>query len=106
MQCDIMAPSKTIRRKMMKYMVSWKIPSASYADAVGSFLAGDGDPPEGLSTVGRWHAPGSAYGWHLVEGDIDALAAHSALWARYVELEITPVIEDEAAGGSLASIYG
>jgi hypothetical protein len=48
-----------------------------------------------MALVARWHAPGSAYGWALIEGnDTTALAQHVAEWANYLQLRVTPVMED------------
>jgi hypothetical protein len=63
--------------------------------------------PESLELLGRWHAPGSALGWALIEGtDTTALAQHLAEWGEYLEMQVTPVIQDEEAGAGLAKVYG
>ena len=91
----------------MKFMVSWKIPPGSHKPAIEGFLSSGAPLPEGINLVGRWHAPGSAYGWLLVEGDdITALAQHVAEWANLLEFQITPVIEDAEAVASLSKVYG
>jgi len=90
----------------MKYMVTWTLPSANYEDAAKEFLAGKGDPPEGLTHLGRWHVPGSSYGWHLMEGDEGALAQHLAFWGQYLEIEVNPVVEDDVAGAAMQTVYG
>ena len=51
----------------MKYMVTWNIPTDSYRAAVEAFLSSGAPMPERLTALGRWHAPGSSYGWLLVE---------------------------------------
>ena len=90
----------------MKYMIAWKIPPSSYKAAVDAFLDGGAPVPPGMKTVGRWHTPGSISGWHLVEGDdVEALAQHVAEWAGKIDLEVSPVIEDEAAASSLSKVY-
>lgn len=89
----------------MQYMISWKISPGSHKPAAEAFLAGGAPPPEGLKFIGRWHAPGSSYGWVVVEGDIEAVAEHGAEWANLLECQITPVIGDEAAGAALAKVY-
>jgi hypothetical protein len=45
-------------------------------------------------------------GWHLVEGTEAALAENSAKWADLLELEITPVIEDDVAAAVAKKVYG
>jgi hypothetical protein len=88
----------------MKFMVAWKIPPGCYKAAVERFLRTGAPNPEGLKTIGRWHAPGSAYGWHIVEGDAKAVAEAGGVWGDLLETQITPVIEDDEAASSLAKV--
>lgn len=90
----------------MKFMITWKVPPGCYKVAIERFLSTGGPSPAGLKTVGRWHAPGSHYGWHLVEGDATAAAALAAVWGDVIESEITPVIEDPEAASSLGKVFG
>lgn len=91
----------------MKCMVAWKIPPGSHKSAAGNFLRSGVPVPAGLELLERWHAPGSGYGWVLIEGnDTTALAQHMAERANYLELQITPVIEDEEAGAGMSKTYG
>lgn len=88
-------------------MIAWKIPPSSYKATIEGFLGGGAPVPSGMKTVGRWHTPGSVSGWHLVEGDdLEALAQHVAEWGALIDLEVSPVIEDEAAASSLSKVYG
>lgn len=90
----------------MRYMISWKIPPGSHKPAAEGFLRSGAPVPAGLSLLGRWHAPGSMYGWALVEcSDNVALAQHAAEWANYLELNISPVIDDEEAAAGLSRAY-
>ena len=66
----------------MKFMITWKIPPASYKEAIGRFLKTAAKPPAGLKTVGRWHTAGSTSGFHLVEGTEAALMEHAAECGR------------------------
>lgn len=90
----------------MKYMVTWRLSSENFEDAAREFLAGKGDPPVGLTHLGRWHVPGSSYGWHLMEGDEGALAQHLAFWGQYLDIEVSPVVEDDVAGAAMQSVFG
>ncbi len=91
----------------MKFMVTWKIPPGCHKPAAESFLKSGAPLPTGIKSLGRWHAPGSGYGWLLVEGnDTTALAQHMAEWANLLELQITPVIEDAEAASGLSKVYG
>ena len=90
----------------MKCMVTWKIPPGSHQAATESFLSGGAPMPEGVQCLGRWHAPGSVYGWLLVEGDLTAIGQHVAEWANLLELQTTPVLEDAEAASSLSKALG
>ncbi len=73
----------------MKFMVSWKIPPGSHKPAAESFLTSGAPVPAGLKLLGRWHAPGSGYGWLLLEGnDTTALAQHMAEWANFLSCRL------------------
>jgi hypothetical protein len=87
----------------MKYMVTWHVPPQNVRAASSAFLEGRAPMPPGLNKLGRWHAPGSTKGWPLCEtDDPTALAHHMAEWHHLLELDVTPVIEDEQAGEALA----
>ena len=91
----------------MKFMVTWKCQPGSYKTAVKQFLATGGKPPKGLKTVGRWHAPGSNLGWHLLEGDdLAALSEHVAEWADVIEIDVHPVVEDAQAAEVASKLFG
>lgn len=86
-------------------MVCWRIPPGTYRAALASFLETGAPCPDGLKSVGRWHAPGSMRGWHLVEGEPVAVATLAAQWAHLLELEVTPVIEDAGAAEAASKVY-
>lgn len=90
----------------MKFMVTWRVPPGTYKEAVKRFLKTGGETPKGLKTLGRWHAPGSTTGWHLVEGSESALAENSAKWADLLEIAATPVVEDDVAAAVAKKVYG
>jgi hypothetical protein len=90
----------------MKYMVKWTVSPANYKAAVKRFLKTGGPTPKGLKSIGRWHAPGSTTGWHVVEGTDAALAENSANWADLLDLEVTPVVEDDVAAEAAKKVYG
>lgn len=89
----------------MKYMLAWSIPTSTYDAALDAFLSGGAPMPEGLTALGRWHAPGSNRGWLLCEtDDVVALAQHVGEWAPLLNIDVTPVIEDEEAGAAAAKV--
>ena len=87
----------------MQFMVTWKLAPAHQRDAARRFLDTGAPPPEGMRILGRWHAPGSAAGFTLCEtDDLGLVAANLAEWGDLLELNVTPVLEDEAAGAAIA----
>jgi len=87
----------------MKFMATWKVAPEHQRVAARRFIAGGAQPPEGMQILGRWHAPGSAMGFAPCEtDDLVLVAAHLAEWGNLLELNVIPVIEDEAAGVALA----
>jgi Protein of unknown function (DUF3303) len=91
----------------MKYMIAWKVRPGCYKTAVQKFLKTGGKPPKSVTTVGRWHAPGSNVGWHLVEtDDYVGIAEQIAEWAELLETEVYPVLDDQAAAEAAVRVYG
>jgi len=90
----------------MKSMVVWRTVPGKYRQAVEQFLETGGPLPDGVQRLGRWHVPGSILGWHLMEGDPALIAKHVAEWADVLELEVYPVIEDDAAGTAAKTVFG
>jgi hypothetical protein len=90
----------------MKYVVHWKIKPECYKEAVRRFLETGAPAPEGLKDLGRWHTPGSATGWHVLEGDPGALAQLAATWGDLLELDTTPVLDDSEAATALEKVHG
>ena len=91
----------------MKFIISWKIAPGNHKPAAERFLESGAPMPDGLTMIGRWHAPGSASGWLLVEAkDPKPVYEHVAQWANLFELQVTPVVEDSEAAQALSKVYG
>ena len=90
----------------MQFMVTWKLPPASYKQALARFLETGAAPPEGLKILGRWHAAGSTRGFSLVEGTEAALMESLAVWADLMEVHAVPVVDDATAGAIAAKLAG
>jgi hypothetical protein len=90
----------------VKFIVSWKLPQATYGECIARFLKGGGMPPTGVNMIGRWHGM-SGGGVAIAEtNDPKALYAWQAEWSDVISLEITPCLEDADAGEVLASVKG
>ena len=90
----------------MKIMVVWKTAPGKYRTALEAFLRSGGPVPTGAKTLGRWHVPGSVLGWHLIEGDLNAVAQHVGEWADLLEIEVYPVVEDAEAATAASKLAG
>jgi len=91
----------------MKFMITWKIAPGFHKPAGEGVLKTGAPPPEGLTIHGRWHGPGSVTGWALAEtSDARLLHEHISQWANFLEIQVTPVVEDADASQSLAKVYG
>jgi len=80
-------------------MMQWRMKDGCVEKAFKQFFETQGALPEGSKQVGRYHAPGSAKGFLLVETDnLETVYEHCAEWAEYLSWEVTPVVEDDVAG--------
>ncbi len=91
----------------MKFMLTfkWTPDTKSRAEAVSRFLKTGGKPPEGATLLGRWTRADFSGGYDLLESDDPkALFEFALQWSDVMQLEITPVLEDEVAGPILAKM--
>ena len=89
----------------MKYMLYCSISPENYDASLDAFLEGGAPMPDGLTSLGRWHAPGSTKGWLLCEtNDPVELSHHVGQWAGLLNIEVTPVAGDAVSGESAARI--
>lgn len=91
----------------MQFMATWTIAPGEHKAAAEAFLQGGAPAADGMTILGRWHAPGSQRGWALIETDDPAaLAAHAMQWSSQLVIEHTPVVSDEITGAAMAKVYG
>ena len=63
------------------------------------------DLGEGLTLVGRWHDLAARRGVAIVEAaDAMAVQRYSAHWSPYMDVDITPVVEDEESAVLAAEV--
>ena len=88
----------------MKFIVKWKIPKGTVANAEQRFLSTGAPPPAGVSMLGRWH--GMSGGGVMIAETSDAKALFSWLsyWNDLLEFETTPCVEDAEAGEVFAAL--
>lgn len=90
----------------MKFMSTWTVLPRTLKETVNRFLAGQGQPPEGVTLVGRWHKADLSSGYVLFEtSNPGAFYESAAVWADLLEIHTVPVIEDADAGPILAKVF-
>jgi hypothetical protein len=91
----------------MKFMTTWTLLPGTLKEAASRFLAGQAQPSEGVTVLGRWHKSDCSGGYTLFETNNPvAMYADAAVWADVIELRTVPVIEDADAGPVLAKTFG
>jgi hypothetical protein len=90
----------------MKFLSSWTIRPDSRQQAVQQFLSSGGLPPAGVTLLARWHKVDGSGGCSVFEtGDPAALYTHAAEWSRFLDIQLSLVIEDGEAAPILAKVY-
>ena len=91
----------------MKTMLLWTTRPGTLREAVGRFLAGQANPPAGVTLLGRWHSVDLSTGFSLYEfTDPAGLYEAAAVWADILDLRNYIVVEDSTAGPLLAQRFG
>ena len=86
----------------MKFMVTWDIPQGNWLPVIKMFSsmspaerANYGDE---VTPIGRWHDVVGRKGVVIVESNsFAAVQRYMGRWNPHMELQITPVVEDEEA---------
>jgi hypothetical protein len=68
-------------------------------EAIARFRKGRANPPAGTTLLGRWTRADFCGGFDLLESDDPkSLAEFALMWSDLMELNITPVLEDQELG--------
>jgi hypothetical protein len=86
----------------MKFLGKWKIDQDKWLPILNKWIsmtpqerANAGD---GVKIIGRWHDTAARTGVIVVEAnDIGAVARYIGQWNPYMEVELSPVVDDEEA---------
>lgn len=90
----------------MKFMTTWTALPGALRESVNRFLDGQGQPPEGVTLLGRWHKTDCSGGFVLFETTNPvALFESAAVWAEVLEIHTVPVVEDADAGAVFAKVF-
>ena len=91
----------------MKVMSTFSVRPGCLKEAAARFLAGQAAPVEGTTLLGRWHSADGSGGFALFETNSpEALFEGSVKWADVLEIHGSVVVDDNAAGASMAKYYG
>ena len=90
----------------MKTMVVWSAKPGGLREAVSRFLAGQANPPAGVTILGRWHSVDMSAGFTLYEySDPAALYEGASRFADVLDLKNYIVVEDAQVGPILANAF-
>jgi hypothetical protein len=87
----------------MKFMLtfSWAPDPETRAEGIARFQK-SGGIPQGVTLLGRWTRADLSGGFDLLEtDDAKKLAEFAYTWSDLMDLEITPVLEDQELGQAL-----
>jgi hypothetical protein len=80
----------------MLFLVEWILRPETRDEVIRRFKETGGAPPGGAKMLGRWHALSQSNGLAIVESsDPGAMAKWALEWSDLMEMEITPVVDDE-----------
>ena len=87
----------------MTFLLTWQLHEGKLHDTLAHFARMSEHEEQGLMTdkvrlVGRWHNIVRGSGAAVFESDsIEALTAYAMQWNRFMDLEISPVVDDAGA---------
>ena len=95
----------------MKFMITWVSDSEKRHDVYKTFAqmtdADDEADRGGVQLIGRWHDVGAGKGVAICESN-DLAAVHSWIfnWNNALDLEITPVVDDDECKAIVKRKFG
>ena len=95
----------------MKFLVTWNIAQDRWIPVVKMFSALSpaerADAGSGVKIVGRWHDVAARTGVVIFEtSDVIAVQRYIQRWNPYMDVTISPVLDDEEAVTALESLVG
>jgi hypothetical protein len=93
----------------MKFMVNWSIDQEQWLPVLEKFAGMTpeqrADAGEGAKIIGRWHDTASRTGIAIMEAtDLTALHRYLNQWNPFMDIEVTPVLEDEETAALAKSV--
>ena len=79
----------------MKYITTFTIRPENIKAAIERFKETGGQPPAGVTMLGRWHEMGTNCGFTLMEfNDPVAVSKFGIEWGDILDQRVAPVVED------------
>lgn len=93
----------------MLFMVTWTGPQPAWMGVLQYWASltpeQRADVGEGQKLIGRWHDTGGRKGVAIVEtDDVMALQGYASQWSPHLDIEISPVVEDEESAQIAAAV--
>ena len=90
----------------MLFRFAWTHSPQARDNTIKQFMATGGMPPEGAKLVSRYHNVDGTGGFAIVEAsDAGALADYALDWNGLIEINITPLVDDETIGKILGAKF-
>ena len=90
----------------MLFKFSWTHSPQARDNTIKQFMATGGMPPEGATLVSRYHNVDGTGGFAIVESsDVGALADYALDWNGMIEINITPLMDDETISKVLGAKF-
>ena len=85
---------------VMKFKVEWSMGCEAYLDILNVFSSMTpeqrADVGDGVTMIGRWHDTNSRSGVAIMETtDLAALNRYLGQWNPFMDLDVSPVLDDE-----------
>lgn len=91
----------------MKYLVQWQLSEPSTVrTAAQRFIKTGAKPPQGATQLGRWFGLNGKGCAVLEASDPKPVFELISEWQEFMEIEATPVLEDDEAGAIMSKLYG
>ena len=91
----------------MIFKFAWTHSPTARDATIKKFMETGGMPPDGETMLSRYHNVDGTGGFAIVESDSPAALADYALdWNGMIQINITPLMDDETISGVLGKKFG
>ena len=86
----------------MKFRANWSVPQGNWLPVLKKFTSMSSQEQtnagDGVKIIGRWHDAAARTGVVIFESnDVAAVQRYIGHWNPYMEVDLTPVLDDEEA---------